>query len=172
MTLRHQGEVQRVQSMVLPGWFRQGGPGWSFLGCRWWGELSTGSPSQWWSHQCCWWKHLLTSLPCPSQWQQAWMCPAFEDLSNKNLETEQRVKWNEAEAVEIIHLPIASDMDHAASSAPGSLLRWASVPNLSRPLPLASLNYAAQHHVDIIVWALCAVVSCCADALLNSRHFI
>lgn len=157
--------------MVLPGWCWRGGSGWSFLGCGWWGELSIGSPSQWWSHQCCWWKHLLTPLPCLSQWQQAWMCPAFEDLSNKSLETEQRPKWNGAEAVEMVHLPIAPDTHYAASSAPGSLPRWASVPNLSKLLPLASLNAAAQHHVGIIVWDLCAVVSWCADASLNSPHF-
>ena len=116
--------MQGAQPRALPGWCWQGECGLSFLWCGWWGELSTGSPSQWWSHRCCWWKHSLTSLPCPSRWQRAWRCPAFEDLSNKSLETEQRAKWNETETVEIVHLPIASYMHCAASSAPGSLLRW------------------------------------------------
>lgn len=133
MTLWHQGEVQGTWPKALPGWCWQGGSGLSFLGCGWWGELSTGSPSQWWSHRCCWWKRSLSTLPCLSRWRQVWRCPAFEDLSNKSLEAEQRPQWNDAKAVEIVRLATASYMHHASSSAPGSLLRRASVPNLSKP---------------------------------------
>lgn len=138
-----QGEVHGAWSRTLPCWCWQGAPGLSFLWCRWWGELSTGSPSQWWSHQHCWWKHSLSSLPCPSRRQQVWRCPAFEDPSNKSLETEQRVKRNNTEAVGAVHLPIATYMHYGSLSASDLLLRWSFGTNLSKSLPLGSLNTTA-----------------------------
>lgn len=96
ITLWHWGALQGLWSRALPGWCSQGGFRSSFPECRWWGEPSTGSPSHWWSRRHCWWKHLLSSLPYPSRWQQVWRCPAFGDLSKRSLETEQRAvrKWS------------------------------------------------------------------------------
>lgn len=138
-----QREVQGVWSRTLPCWCWQGGSGLSFLWCRWWGELSTGSPSPGSSHQHCWWKHLLSSPPCPSRRQQGWRCPAFEDPSSKSLEAEQRVRRNDTEAVRVVPLPLASYIHYDFLAASGLLLRWSFGTNLSNPLPLGSLNNAA-----------------------------
>lgn len=163
-----QGEVQE-RSRTLPCWCWQGGPGLNFLWCRWWRELSTGSPSQWWSHQHCWWKHLWSSLPCPSRTQQVWRCPVFEDPSNKSLETEQRVERNDTEAVGAVHLPIASYMHYGSLAASDLSFRWSFGTNLSKPL-LGSLNEAAEHHLDGIIRGLCAVGLILCRGITNSPH--